>query len=145
MRVWARPSGLAVVLLVDALLSIGFGLVSYFLPASTYATIIDLSKVPEGSLMWAVLGNLSVFYVVIGAICLLAAFMQQPHDARVATVMVAQHLWIGARGFHDAGREWIVGNPWPDLIIHLLFVISYGIAITWRLRRRGFLASDRVR
>lgn len=84
MRGWTRPSGLAVVLLVDALLSIGFGVVSYFLPTSTYATIIDLSKVPEGSLMWAVLGNLSVFYVVKGALCLLAAFMQQPHDQSVA-------------------------------------------------------------
>ena len=145
MRGWARPRGLAVVLLVDALLSIGFGLVSYFLPTSTYATIIDLSNMPQGSLMWAVLGSLSVFYVVIGAICLLTAFMPQPHDARVAIVMVAQHVWIGARGFHDAEREWIVGNPWPDLIIHSLFVIAYGLAITGRLRRSRFLASDHGR
>ena len=135
MRGWARPSGLAIVLVVDAFLSIGFGLLSYFLPTSTYATIIDLSHTPQGALMWAVLGSLSVFYVVIGAICLLAAFMQHPHDARVATVMIAQHVWVGARGFHDAGREWIVGNPWPDLIIHSLFVVAYSIAITLRLRR----------
>ena len=132
---WARPSLLSVVLVFDALLSMGFGIASYFLPTSTYATIIDLSEMPEGSLMWAVLGSLSVFYVVIGAMCALAAFMRPPHDIRVAVVMIAQHVWIGARGLHDAQREWIVGNPWPDLIIHSLFVVTYGIAITLRLRR----------
>jgi hypothetical protein len=132
-RAW--PSVLSVVLVVDALLSIGFGTVSYFLPISTYATIIDLREMSEGSLLAAVLGSLSVFYVVIGAMCALAAFMRPPHDIGVAGVMIAQHLWIGARGLHDAEREWIVGNPWPDLIIHSLFVVAYSIAIIWRLRR----------
>ena len=135
MRAWGRSSVLSVVLVVDALLSIGFGMVSYFSRSSTYATIIDLSGMREDSLMSAVLGSLSVSYVVIGALCLCAAFMHPPHDVRVAAVMIAQHVWIGARGLHDAGREWIVANPWPDLIIHSLFVVGYGVAITLRLRR----------
>jgi hypothetical protein len=134
MGAWSR-SVLSVVLGADALLLIGFGLASYFSQTSTYATIIDLREMREGSLMSAVLGSLSVFYVVIGVLCLLAAFMQPPHDARVAAVMIAQHVWIGVRGLRDAGQEWIVGNPWPDLIIHSVFVVAYGIAIVLRLRR----------
>lgn len=135
MRAWKRPSLLAIILGVDGLLSSVFGLASYFSVASTYATIIDLSGMREDSVMAAVLGSLSLFYVVIGALCLLAAFMQPPHNVRVAAVMVVMHVWVGVRGFHDANREWIVGNPWPDLIIHSLFVIGYFIAIALRLRR----------
>lgn len=123
------------ILAVDGLLAAGFGLVSYFSATSTYATIIDLSGMQEDSLMEAVLRSLSLFYVVIGALCLLAAFMQPPHNVRVAAVMVAMHVWVGVRGFHDAGREWIVGNPWPDLIIHSLFVVGYLIAMILRIRR----------
>jgi hypothetical protein len=135
MRALGRPSVLSVVLAVDALLSIAFGMVSYFSQSSTYATIIDLGGMREDSLMSAVLGSLSVFYVVIGALCLCAAFMHPPHDVRVASVMIAQHVWIGARGLHDAGREWIVGNPWPDVIIHSVLVTVYCVGITLRLRR----------
>ena len=71
-------SFLSVVLMVDALLSIVFGLVSYLSPESTYATIVDLSELSEHSLMSAVLDSLSIFYVVVGAVCLLAAFMPHP-------------------------------------------------------------------
>ena len=97
MRTWTTPSVLSVVLSIDALLSIGFGIASYFLPMSTYGTILDLRETHEGSLMLAVLGSLSVFYVLIGAICVLAAFMRPPHDVRVAAVVIVQHVWIGAR------------------------------------------------
>ena len=135
MRAWAKPSVLAITLAVDGLLSCVFGMVSYFSATSTYATIIDLSGMHKDSLMAAVLGSLSVFYVVIGALCLLAAFMQTPHNVRVASVMVGMHVWVGVRALHDAGREWIVGNPWPDVIIHALFMVGYLIAISLRLRQ----------
>ena len=36
---------------------------SYFLPMSTYGTILDLRETHEGSLTLAVLGSLSEFYV----------------------------------------------------------------------------------
>ena len=135
MQAWRLPSLLTIILSVDGLLAIVFGFVSYFSATSTYATIIDLAGMREDSLMAAVLGSLSVFYVVIGTLCLLAAFMQPPHDVRVASVMIAMHVWVGIRGVLDAGREWIIGNPWPDVIIHSLFVLCYLVAIVLRLRR----------
>lgn len=136
MRARKWPSVLSIVLMLDALLLVGFGLASYFSPASTFATIIDLRGMQEDSLMSAVLGSLSVFYVVIGALCALAAFMPPPHDVRVAVILVAQHAWTGARGFVDREQEWLVGNPWPDLVIHSLFVVAYGVAIGFRVRQR---------
>jgi hypothetical protein len=72
MRAWGRSRVLSIILAVDGLLSIGFGLASYFSATSTYATIVDLSGMRDDSLIAAVLGSLSVFYVVIGALCLLA-------------------------------------------------------------------------
>jgi membrane associated rhomboid family serine protease len=125
---------LTIVLVVDAALSLGFGLVSYLSPESTYATIVDLSGVHEHSAMSSTLGSLSIFYVVIGALCGLAAFMPSPHDLRVAAVMILQHAWIGLKGLSDMDRPWIVGDPLPDLIIHSLFVIAYAIGIAWRSR-----------
>ena len=125
---------LAIVLVIDALLSAGFGLTSYFLPQSTYATIVDLRGVPEHSLQYSILGSLSVFYVVIGAVCFVSVFMPSPHGLRVAAVMMAQHAWIGIRGVAEMNRAWIVGNPWPDIVIHALFVIAYATGVLWSVR-----------
>jgi hypothetical protein len=132
---WPGLGLVAIVLAIDAVLSLGFGFFSYISPHSTYATIVDLRAVPEDSLVMSILGGLSVFYVVIGAVCLLAAFMPSPHDVRVAAVMMAQHAWVGLRGGYHMNREWIVGDPWPDLVIHSLFVIAYSIGIVGKLRR----------
>ena len=129
------PGLVSVVLAIDAVLSLGFGFVSYISPHSTYATIVDLRAVPEDSLVMSILGGLSVFYVVIGAVCLLAAVMPSPHGLGVAAVMMVQHAWIGLRGAYHMNREWIVGDPWPDLIIHSLFVIAYSTGVIRRLRR----------
>jgi len=133
----AGISTLAIVLLLDAALSFGFGLVSYLSPGSTYATIVDLSGVHEQSAMSSILGSLSIFYIVIGALCGLAAFMPSPHDVRVAAVMTLQHAWVGLKGVSDMHRPWIVGDPLPDLVIHSLFVVAYAMGITWRARRCG--------
>jgi hypothetical protein len=134
-RLFPMPSLLSAVLMVDALLSVGFGFVSYFSPQSTYATIVDLIGVSELSLMSSVLASLSVFYIVVGAFCLFAALMPPPHDVRVAAVMTAQHAWIGLKGLREVHREWIVGDPWLDIVIHSLFVIAYTTGVISRVRR----------
>jgi len=43
--------------------------------------------------------------------------------------------WIGLKGHGEIGSEWIIGNPWPDIIIHSLFVLLYLAAIIRRLRQ----------
>jgi hypothetical protein len=126
---------LSIALGADALLALGFGVASYVSPESTYATIIDLRGAGADSLLLAILRSLSAFYVVIGALCLCALFMPAPHRARVAAVMLIQHAWIGAKAFQESGREWVVGNPWPDVVIHTLFVLTYAAGLVWSRRR----------
>ncbi len=54
-RLFSMAVFLPVVFVVDALLSVGFGLGSYLFPQSTYATIVDLAGVSEHSLTSSVL------------------------------------------------------------------------------------------
>jgi hypothetical protein len=140
-RLLRAASFLSILLAVDALLLLIFGLVSYLSPEATYATIVDLAGVPEHSLISAMLEHLSIYYLVIGAVCLFAAFMPRPHDIRIALVMVVQHAWIGLKGFGEIGSEWIIGNPWPDVVIHALFVLLYVAAIIRRLQHRSLQPS----
>jgi hypothetical protein len=142
-RLFSMASVLSGVLALDALLCVGFGLLSYLFPQSTYATIVDLIGVTENSLMSSVLASLSVFYVVIGALCLFAVFMPSPHNVRVAVVMTAQHAWIGLKGLREVDREWIVGDPWLDIVIHSLFVIAYVTGIILTVRRSTARARSR--
>jgi hypothetical protein len=86
------------------------------------------------------LAHLSIFYMVIGALCLVAAFAPRPHDVLLAAVMVLQHAWIGLKGFGEIGSEWIIGNPWPDVVIHAVFVVLYVAAMILRMRHRTVTA-----
>ena len=120
---------------MDALLCIGFGAVSWLYPVSTYGTIVDLTDLGAGSsVIWSALSGLSVFYIVVGLVCLCATVMPSPHSSRLAFVMLARHAWVGAQGYRVVGQEWIVGNPWPDVVIHAAFVLSYSLLIgtAWR-------------
>lgn len=130
-----RSKHLSVVFGIDALLSIGFGIVSWLRPLSTYGTIVDLSDVgAEPAVTMALLSGLSVFYVLIGLVCLCATVMPAPHNARLALVMIARHAWVGIQGYRNVGQEWIVGNPWPDVVIHGAFVLAYSLLVYMAVR-----------
>ncbi|MCA9705590.1 MAG: hypothetical protein KDK70_07075 [Myxococcales bacterium] len=130
-----RP--LSAVFWLDALLGIGFGLVSWLFPMDTYATIVDLGGIAEGrALTLSTLASLSAFYVFIGLVCLCAGFMPRRQQGPLALVMLVRHGWIGSKGLHEAGREWLVGDPWPDIVIHAVFVIAYAAAVVVLARSR---------
>jgi len=114
---------------IDALLSVGFGVASWLYPHSTYATIVDLSDPGTSPVAMAALSGLSVFYVVIGLVCLCASLMPPQQTLGLAFVMLARHAWVGVQGYRDVGQEWIVGNPWPDIVIHAAFVLAYSFLV----------------
>jgi hypothetical protein len=118
---------LTIVLLIDAVISIGFGVASWASPLSTYGTIVNLAGHDGQSLMLSGLSTISILYAVIGAVCLCAAFMPSPYNAALAAVMIARHAVIGLKGYQEVDRAWIIGNPWTDLWIHSLFVIAYAV------------------
>lgn len=43
--------------------------------------------------------------------------------------MVIRHLLEGAIRIGDIGKDWLIGNPYPDLIIHLVFILGYARAV----------------
>ena len=126
---------LGTILVVDGLLAVGFGAASWLSPYSTFGTIVNLSEAAPTSLTLATLSSLSTFYILIGLVCLLAAGMPYPHNGRIAMVMIVRHVWVGIRGFQQIDHDWLIGDPWPDIIIHGLFTLAYLVALFLAARR----------
>jgi hypothetical protein len=129
-----RSRALAAVFLLDGLLALGFGLASLATPRGTFGTIIDLGSASDQSVIFAALASLSGFYVLIGLFSILVAFLPTPYQGRFVSPMIVSHVWAGVKGFDEIGRDWLVGNPWPDIIIHSAFVCAYAL-----LTAAGFL------
>ena len=119
---------------IDALLSVGFGVASWLYPLSIYATIVDLADPGTSPVTMAALSGLSVFYVVTGLVCLYASFMPLRQALGLALVMLARHAWVGIQGYRNIGQEWIIGNPWPDILIHSAFVLAYSFLVLMAVR-----------
>ena len=116
---------LSIVLLVDGAVSLGFGLASWFAPRATVGTIVALKDAPDEGLLMSALATLSVMYVLLGLICLVSAALPVAHRIRFALVLAMGHLTMELKGFSEMGRDWLIGNPWPDIVIHSVFVIAY--------------------
>ena len=128
-----RSRMLSAVFMLDGLISVGFGIASRVAPRSTFGTIVDLGDARDESLILATLASLSTFYVLIGLVCVLAAFVPSPHKSRLAMLMAINHGWTELKGYQEIGREWLVGNPWPDIVIHSVFICAYVFLVlaTW--------------
>lgn len=116
---------LSTVFIIDGLISVGFGLLSWLSPEATFATLVDLRGTGDESLIRAALASISIFYVLIGLVCFVAAFLPPPNNDWLAAVMIIRHGWIGTKGYLEIGSVWLIGNPWPDILIHTVFVIAY--------------------
>jgi hypothetical protein len=123
------------ILLIDAVITVGFGLYSWFDPINTFGTIISISDV-ENSPELAILSTVSILYVLIGLVAIIGAKAKYPTLQWIALLMILRHLWLGIMKFLDIGKEWLIGDPYPDIIIHSLFVLFYllGIYLTIKYR-----------
>lgn len=121
-----QPSRLlSIVLLVDGVLSLGFGLASWFAPHATFGSIVALKGAQDDALLMSALGALSLMYVLLGFICLVSTALPIAHRIHFALVLALGHLATELKGFNEIGRDWLIGNPWPDIVIHSAFVIAY--------------------
>ncbi len=125
---------LSSLLVVDAALALGFGVVSGFWPRQTFGTIVQLHPAEAHEATVAALTSLSLYYCLIGLVCLTALKTPPPSRYWIAFVMFARHLTSGVKGYSEVGAAWQIGNPWPDLAIHATFVVLYAafIAREWR-------------
>jgi hypothetical protein len=125
---------LSIVLLIDGVVSLGFGLASWFAPYATLGTIVAIQGAGSDSLIISALGALSLMYMLLGVIYLLSAALPLAHRIRFALVLALGHLAMELKGLNEIGRDWLIGNPWPDVVIHSAFVIAYLVlaGMAWR-------------
>ena len=129
---------LSIVMLIDGALALGFGLASWFAPHATFGTIVAIQGIQDDGLLTSALGALSLNYVVLGLVCLVSAALPHAHRIRFAWVLALGHMAAELKGFSEIGSDWLIGNPWPDIVIHSAFVIAYLAlaAAVWRGLRR---------
>jgi len=119
---------LKIVLLLDALITIGFGVFSWLSPLDTFGTIIAIPET-NNSLELAILSSMSVLYILLGLIALIGIRANYPTIIWIGLLMLLRHSWLGTMKVMDIGEEWLIGNPYPDIIIHSFFAAFYLLGI----------------
>ena len=129
-----NKSLLTIIFYIDFAITFCFGMVSWLYPHATFGTIVLLED-SGPSLTLALLSTLSIFYVFIGLFCLVGARTPFPYNNWIALVMVVRHSWTGVAGILGAENEWIIGNPWQDVIIHAVFISFYLFSMFLTIRK----------
>ncbi len=124
---------LRIALLIDFLLAFAFGIISFITPQNTFGTIVEI-PVNNKELFLALLSSLSIFYIIIGLVCLVGTRLTNPYISWVSAIMLVRHLWVGIIGMLDAEKSWVIGNPYYDIFIHSGFVVVYTIGILVALK-----------
>lgn len=119
---------LKITFIVDAIIAVGFGLYSWFFPNETFGTIISIPVMASPAFL-AILSSLSLFYILLGLTCLIGFKATFPINFWIGLLMILRHLLEGLMKIFDIGKEWLVGNPYPDIIIHSVFIFAYILAI----------------
>lgn len=127
--------GLTIVFWIDAVIAFAFGLYSWLFPFETFGTLLEIPKEHAAEFL-SVLSSLSLFYVLIGLICIICARSAFQIHFWIGLVMLLRHLMEGLLKLKDIGEEWLIGNPYPDLVIHSLFVLAYLITVYFAFKNR---------
>lgn len=119
---------LKITLFVDFLVTCGFGIVSWIFPYETFGTII---LIPENGneVFLSLLSNHSISYILIGLMCLIGVKSDFPIISWIGIVMLLRHFLVNILGIINMKKDWIIGNPYHDIIIHSIFILAYIIGI----------------
>jgi hypothetical protein len=120
----------AIVLIkLDGLLSLTFGLLSALFPTQIFSSAVDLASAGMGtegeSLMESALLTLSGYYLLVGALLLTLADVPLVLGRRWWLLVALHHAFMAIKGAAEADRPWVTGNPWWDVAIHTAFVACY--------------------
>lgn len=122
-------------LYLDFVITLAFGLYSFFHPYQTFGTVVAINDY-AGPAMQSVLGALSVMYVLVGLSCLIVTQSVGKTACWFGLLMLLRHSWVGINGYQRIGAPWLIGDPWPDIIIHALFVSAYGLGVCLTVRAK---------
>jgi hypothetical protein len=126
---------LRTVFIIDAIIAVGFGLYSWFFPLETFGKIISIPEMGSPAFL-AILSSLSLFYIIIGLTCLIGFRATFPINIWIGLLMLVRHLLEGLMKIFDIGKEWLIGNPYPDIIIHSVFIFVYILAIYFAYKNK---------
>lgn len=115
-------------LLIDGIIAVGFGIFSWLCPLKTFGSVISIPN-EHLSLFTSLLSSLSLFYLLIGITCLIGIKSNYPIGFWIALLMLLRHLLEGLIKITDIGKSWLIGNPYQDIAIHSIFIITYLIGI----------------
>lgn len=124
----------------DAIIAVGFGLYSWFFPHETFGTIISIPEVGSSAFL-AILSSLSLFYILIGLTCLIGFKAKFPINIWIGLLMIVRHLLEGIMKIFDIGKEWLIGNPYPDIIIHSVFIFVYILGIYFIYKNKQIIGN----
>ena len=130
---------LKITFLIDFMVTFGFGLASFFSPKETFGTIILIPQQSE-ELILSLFSSLSIFYILIGLVCLTGFKTNFPINIWIGAIMILRHGWIGVVGILGLGteKEWLIGNPVPDIVVHSIFVFAYIMGISYIIKQNRF-------
>lgn len=123
------------VFIADGIMALGFGLYSWFCPLDTFGTILAIPETGAPVFM-ALLSSLSLFYVITGCTCMIGSRVLSPAGNWIAGLMLIRHTLEGSMKLLDIGKAWLIGNPYPDLIIHSVFILAYLLVLTLGFKSR---------
>ncbi|WP_343632786.1 hypothetical protein [Fluviicola sp.] len=127
--------GLTVVFWIDAIIAVAFGIYSWMCPLETFGTILEIPEEHANEFL-SLFAVLSLFYVLIGMVCIICARSNFQVHFWIGLVMLIRHLIEGLLKWKDIGEDWLTGNPYPDLVIHTLFTVAYAITLYFAYKKR---------
>ncbi|MBM4782135.1 MAG: hypothetical protein GQE15_31025 [Archangiaceae bacterium] len=116
---------LSIVLGLDALIAISFGVASGFWPLATFGTIVRLQPPEQHTATIAALTTVSLFYVLMGLVSLATLLLPRAAQPWFVLILCLRHLLSFVKGLMEAGAGWQIGSPVPDLVIHSVFGLAY--------------------
>lgn len=119
-----------ILLLTDGLISSLFGVFSYLFPEQTFGTLFRIDAVSK-PLTLVLLEYTSVFYILLGIICFAGMVMNEQSQAILSIIMIIRHSIFCLLGVVQIGKDWLIGNPYYDVVIQLTFISLYVLALLW--------------
>ena len=110
---------------LDGMLFSGFGIATLVAPIAVFGTIADLTGAEYGTLARALMSSLSIFYILIGLLCFVAVSSSLKSRRHFGLAMSIGHICTAWKGYSEIGQNWLIGDPWPDIVIHISFVVAY--------------------
>lgn len=118
-----------ILLRLDGVISFTFGAATALYQSAIFSTAVDLRSAGVSgrgdSLMESALLTLSGYYLLVGAILIALSRLPKVWATRVCIIVALHHGFMALKGFAEADRPWLTGNPWWDIAIHACFMAGY--------------------